>query len=133
MAGILGGLALIPASVGVLGLVSQLVTRRRREIAIRVSLGAPGGEVIRLVLWQTLRPALFGSIAGLAGAVGVSTPLYSMVAVPEMPDLTYGAGSFSPAAFGGALALLVALILAASWVPLYRAPRIDPAEALRSE
>jgi len=133
VAGILGGLALLLASVGVLGLVSQLVTRRRREIAIRVALGAPGGEVIRLVLWQTLQPALFGSIAGLAGAAGVSALLNSMVAVPEMPDLTYGAGSFSPAAFSGALALLITVILAASWVPLYRATRIDPAEALRNE
>jgi predicted permease len=130
---ILGSLALVLASVGILGLVSQLVTRRTREIAIRVSLGAQEREVIGLVLRQTLRPVILGAAAGLAGAMGLSALLASMVAIPEMPDLTYGAGAFSPATFIGALAVLLMVILAASCLPLYRAARIEPAEALRNE
>jgi putative ABC transport system permease protein len=130
---ILGVLALLLASLGVFGLVSQLVLQRTREIAIRVSLGAQRSDVIRLVTGQSLRPLLAGAVVGLAGAIAVSALLRQMVRTPEMPDLTYGAGAFDPYTFAGVLAILTLVIVLASFVPVRRATRIAPAEALRNE
>jgi len=130
---ILGTLALLLASLGIFGLVSQLVTQRTREIAIRVSLGAQIRDVIRMVMGQTLRPVILGAAIGLAGALGISTLLAKMVVLADAPDLTYGAGAFDPATFCGALAVLTLVILVASFVPVRRATRIAPADALRNE
>ena len=130
---ILGTIALLLAAMGVFALVAQLVAQRTREIAIRVSLGASSGDVVRLVLAQTLRPVMLGAVLGLAGAGGVSALLRSMIVVPEMPDLTYGAGAFAPTIFAGALGTLLLVILLASVIPVRRATRIEPAEALRSD
>jgi macrolide transport system ATP-binding/permease protein len=129
----LGVAALLLAAVGIFGLVSQLVAQRTKEIAIRVSLGAQNRDVMRMVLRQTLRPVVVGSVAGLAGVIGISALLQAMVRVPEMPDLTYGAGAFGPLPLAGAMAVLTAAVLAASIVPLRKATRITPAEALRNE
>jgi len=133
VASALGGIALLLAAVGVFGLVSQLVVQRTREIAIRVALGAQHGDVARLVMGQTLRPVLGGAAVGLAGAVAVSTLVAKMVVAADMPDLTYGAGAFHGAAFGGALGALAAAVFAASIMPMLKAVRIAPAEALRHE
>jgi predicted permease len=133
VASVLGGLALLLAAVGVFGLVAQLVTKRTREIAIRLSLGAQRIDVIRLVALQTLRPVFLGAAVGLAGALGISALLSAMVVAPDMPDLTYGAGAFSPASFAAVLALLGATIAVASFLPVRRASRVQPAEALRNE
>jgi predicted permease len=132
-ASVLGGLALLLAAVGVFGLVAQLVAKRTREIAIRVSLGAQRADVIRLVMLQTLRPVFLGTAVGLAGALGISALLAAMVVAPDMPDLTYGAGAFSAASFAAALAILAATIALASFLPVRRATRVQPAEALRNE
>jgi predicted permease len=132
-ASILGGLALLLAAVGVFGLVTQLVAQRTREIAIRVSLGAQRTDVIRLIALQTLRPVFLGAALGMAGALGISALLSAMVVAPDMPDLTYGAGTFSPASFAAVLAILTATIALASFLPVRRATRVQPAEALRSE
>jgi len=130
-ASVLGGLALLLAAVGVFGLVAQLVAKRTREIAIRVSLGAQRADVIRLVMLQTLRPVFLGAAVGMAGALGISALLAAMVVAPDMPDLTYGAGAFSGATFAAALAILAATIALASFLPVRRATRVQPADALR--
>ena len=104
------------AAMGVFALVAQLVTQRTREIAIRVSLAATAVDVTWLVVAQMLRPVILGAVAGLAGASAVSGLLVSMIATAEMPDLTYGAGAFPPATFAGALGLLLAAVLAASFL-----------------
>jgi ABC-type antimicrobial peptide transport system permease subunit len=130
---ILGALALLLASLGVFGVVSQLVTQRTREVAIRVSLGAQGRDVIRMVMGQTLRPVVLGAAAGLTGALGISGLLAKMLATPDMPDLTYGSGAFDPVTFAGVLTILILVILVASIVPVRRATRIAPADALRNE
>ena len=130
---ILGSLALLLAALGVFALIAQLVAQRTREIAIRVSLGATSADVVRLVLTQMSRPVILGSAIGMMGAFGMAALLRSMIVIPEMPDLTYGAGAFAPAAFAAALGTLMAVILVASLAPVERATRIQPAEALRTE
>ena len=130
---ILGTLALLLAAVGVFGLVWQLVTRRTREIAIRMALGANRRDVARLVLWQTLQPVALGASLGLAGAVAISALLAAMVVAPDLPDLTYGVGAFHPFAFCGALAVLAIVVMAACLGPLRGAARVAPADALRME
>jgi putative ABC transport system permease protein len=130
---ILGTLALVLAAVGVFGLVWQLVTRRTREIAIRMALGASRRDVARLVLTQMLRPVALGASVGLAGAVGISALLAAMVVAPDMPDLTYGVGAFHPLPFCGALAVLAVVVAAACLGPLRGAARVAPADALRME
>ncbi|HLK62168.1 MAG TPA: ADOP family duplicated permease [Bryobacteraceae bacterium] len=129
----LGVLALLLASLGIFGVVSQLVVQRTREIAIRVSLGAQSGDVIRMVTGQTLRPVAIGALVGLAGSLSISGVLRKMVITPDMPDLTYGSGAFDPITFGGVLMVLTLVIVIASFVPVRRATRIAPAEALRNE
>jgi predicted permease len=130
---LLGILALSLASLGIFGLVSQLVTQRTREIAIRVSLGAQTRDVVRMVMRQTLRPVIPGAIVGLAGAFAISMLLAKMVVMADMPDLTYGAGAFDPVTFAGVLAILTLVSLIAGFGPVRRATRIAPAAALRNE
>jgi putative ABC transport system permease protein len=130
---VLGSLALLLAAVGMFGLASQLVAQRTREIAIRMAIGAERGDVVRLVLAQSLRPVLIGAVLGAAGAIGVSALLRAMVAGVEMPDLTFGAGAFDPATYAGAIATLALAVLLAAALPLKRATGIAPAEALRNE
>jgi predicted permease len=132
-ASVLGGLALLLAAVGVFGLVAQLVAQRTREIAIRVSLGAQRADVIRLVVLQMLRPVFLGAALGMAGALGISALLSAMVVAPDLPDLTYGAGAFSPVSFAAALTILALTVVLASVLPAQRAIRVEPSEALRND
>jgi hypothetical protein len=132
-ASMLGALALILTAVGIFGLVSQLVAQRTREIAIRAALGARSSDIGRLVAGQTLRPVILGGAFGIAGAAAISSLLASMVASPDMPDLTYGAGAFSPLTLALTLAALGLMIALAAAAPVRRALRIGPAEALRNE
>ncbi len=129
----LGGLAMLLASLGIFGVVSQLVVQRTREIAIRVSLGAQVRDVARLVIGQTMRAVSVGAAFGLAGAIALSVLLSKMVVAADMPDLTYGAGAFDPWTFAGVLGVLVLVIAVASFAPMRRATRIAPAEALRND
>jgi hypothetical protein len=131
MALALFGLAL--ASVGVYGLISQIVTRRTREIGVHVALGGRPIQVATMVVRKTLRPIMWGAGVGLVGAVGVSTLLRSIVATADMPDFTYGAGAFNPTVFGGVLVAVGVVVVAACFVPARRAATVDPIVALRSE
>jgi ABC-type antimicrobial peptide transport system permease subunit len=130
---VLGGLALLLAMIGVFGLTAELVARRRREIAIRISLGAQRHDIVATVLRQALWPLLAGAILGGAGTVVVSALLRMMIVNAETPDLTYGASAFDPVVFTGALGVLVAATLSATLLPTRSAAGIAPSEALRSE
>lgn len=127
----LAGLTL--ASVGVYGVIAQIVTKRTREIGIHMALGAGRVQVVRLVAVKTLRPVAWGATIGAVGAVGLSLAVRSFIAAPDVPDFTFGAGAFSPAVFSVVLGALLVVVAAALIVPLRRAVNVDPVRTLRSE
>lgn len=125
------GLAL--ASIGIYGVVAQIVARRTKEIGVHIALGARARQIVALVLRKTLNPIAWGAACGAVGAVGMSIVLRSVIATPDAPDLTFGAGAFNPLVFGGVVATLGAVIAAACFVPTRRATRVDPIVALRAD
>ena len=122
--GLFGGAALLLAVVGVYGVLAHSVARRRREMGIRMALGARAAQVRRLVVRSGLALAGVGLLVGLAVALVASRLLDTML---------YGVSATDPATFAAAVLLLGAAALAASWVPARRATRADPAEALRPD
>lgn len=126
-------LGLLLASVGLFGLVSQVVARRVREIGIRMALGARRDQVVGLVLRTTLRPVVWGVALGLCGAVAVCGLLAWLLVLPDMPDLTYGGGAFNPLVFAGVLAVLLVVVAVAAIIPARRATLVDPVQALRQD
>jgi len=121
---IAGGMALVLAGVGLYGVISYIVSRRTREIGIRVALGAQVAEVIRNVTLQSLRLALLGTAAGVIGALLLTRIIRSMLFEVSPTD---------PIVLAGVSLVLVAVALAASYIPARRAARIDPVIALRAE
>jgi len=124
LSGTLGALALLLASIGVYGVVSFSVSRRVREIGIRMALGADGRVLVRFLLGQALRPVLIGALIGIAGCAAVSQVLSSVL---------YGIGSHDPIAFIGVPVFLLGVAFLASYIPVRRATRVDPVVALRYE
>jgi len=124
LSGALGALALLLASIGVYGMVSYSVSRSVREIGIRMALGANGADVMRLVLWQAMRPVLIGGLVGVALCAGVSQVLSSMLFGLSAHDLT---------AFVCVPLFLLAVGLMSSYIPARRALHVDPMIALRCE
>jgi len=124
LSGALGTLALLLASIGVYGVVSYGVSQRLREIGIRMTLGADGKDVMRLLLQQAMRPVLIGAAVGVAGCAAVSQILAKVL---------YGIGSHDPIAFVGVPVFLLGIALLASYIPARRATRVDPVVALRYE
>jgi len=116
--------ALILAAVGLYGVLYYVVSQRTNEIGIRVVLGATSGEVRRLVLWQGMQPAVAGIVLGLAAAVALTR---------YMESLLFGVKANDPATFGAVAVLLAGVALMACSIPAFRATRIDPAVALRTE
>lgn len=118
------GLALALATLGISSVLAYSAALRRREMGIRLALGAPRGSVVGLVVREAMALAGAGIAAGLAaaalGARGIST-------------LLFGIEPRDPAVFAATAALLAGVALAASLVPAVRSARIDPAAALRSD
>jgi ABC-type antimicrobial peptide transport system permease subunit len=130
------GLALVGlllSSVGVYGLIANIVARRTREIGVHLAIGARPLDVVWLVTMKTLRPVVWGVMIGGAGAVALSLFLHSLIVTPDIPDLTFGGGAFNPAVFGGVLLVLISVVAAACLVPARRAARLDPTVALRAD
>jgi predicted permease len=124
LGGSLGSLALLLASIGVYGVASFGVSRRIREIGIRMALGADARTVHKLILTQAMRPVIVGACIGIAGCAAVSRILSSML---------FGLSSYDPVSFTIVPVFLVATALAASYIPARRATKIDPMSALHHE
>jgi predicted permease len=116
--------ATLIATCGIYGVMAYTVTQRRREIGVRMALGAERRDVLRLVLRRALRIVVTGLIVGLAGAAGVTRVLQSFL---------FGVTPTDPIAFAIVTLLLMAVGLMAAWLPALRATRIDPSAALRAE
>jgi predicted permease len=117
-------MSLLLASVGLYGVLSYLTIQRTGEIGVRMALGAQRGEVVRLMLVDGLRPAFYGLVLGLAASVGAVRLIQSML---------YGTRPLDPAIFASVAATLLAVAVMACLIPAWRASRIDPMQALRTE
>ena len=122
--GLFAGMAVVLASVGVYGVMAYLVTRRTREIGIRIAIGARPEQVRGQVLTETAWLAAAAAGAGLAGAWALTRFLGTML---------YGVTALDVGTFAGAAALLTVIAIAASALPAHRASQVDPAIALREE
>jgi putative ABC transport system permease protein len=122
--GVFAAIAMILAAVGVYGVMACLVTRRTREIGIRIAIGARPEQVERQVVGETLTLALVAAAAGLGGAWAVTRYLGSML---------YGVTALDGATFAIAAAVLVLVATGASLAPARRASQVDPMVALREE
>lgn len=124
VAGSLGVVGLLLAALGIYGVTAYAVSRRTREIGIRMALGADSGMVMRLVVRQSLALAGFGVAAGV---------LLAGIGSRFLESLLFGVRALDPVTFAGACGLFVMMTMAASFVPARRAMRVNPVEALRAE
>jgi putative ABC transport system permease protein len=118
------GLALLLAATGIYALLAWSVSRRTREIGIRMAIGAAPADLFRMVLRQSLQPALAGVLAGVAGAFALNALLRAQIA---------GTDGLDPIAFALPAVILTLAAAAAGIAPALRALRVDPIAALRME
>ncbi|MGD2070155.1 MAG: ABC transporter permease, partial [Gemmatimonadota bacterium] len=121
---VFGGLALTLAAIGIYGVVSYAVSRRTRELGIRMSLGASAGDVVRMAVGGGMRLVLAGGVVGVLLAGGVTWTLKSYL---------YGIGTTDLATFALIPMILSGVALLAAFVPARRAASVDPARTLRVE
>ena len=119
-----GVLALLLAAIGIYGVMSYVVVGRTREIGLRMALGAQTADVLRLILRQGMLLAALGAIIGLAIGLGGGRLLKTLL---------YGVSATDPVTFVAVTLLLGSVTLLACWLPAYRATRVDPMIALRTE
>ena len=124
MLGIAAAVALFLGVVGIYGVISYTVAQRTREIGVRMAMGAGKREVRRMVLGQAAILAGVGVALGLAASLGLTR---------LMGSLLYQVSPVDPLTLGTVAALLGGVALLASWIPAWRASRVDPVVALRSE
>jgi putative ABC transport system permease protein len=117
-------LALVLASVGIYSVLAYTVRQRVREIGIRMALGAPSASVLRLVVLEGLKPTLAGVALGLVLAAGL---------VRVIGTLLFNVSPYDPRTFALVPAIVVAVGIVATWIPAYRATRVNPIDTLRAE
>ena len=119
-----GVIALVLAALGVYAVISYLVAQRGREIAIRMALGATTADVRRLVVGETLRVTATGVGVGLAASLIVARGIHTLL---------FGVSPLTPGVYAGVAVGLVAMSLAATWLPVRRAVAVDPTIPLRAD
>jgi ABC-type antimicrobial peptide transport system permease subunit len=119
---VFAGIALVLAIAGIYGTVSYAVAQRTQELGIRAALGATRADVLRLVLWDGLKPVALGLALGLLGAYLLRWTLDRLV---------FGISTADPATFLALPLLLAIVAIVASLIPALRAARVDPMTALR--
>jgi putative ABC transport system permease protein len=122
--GSFGIVALLLATTGVFGVMAYSVSRRTREIGVRVALGARPRDVLTMILAQGLRTILIGVVIGFSGSLALTR---------TMESLLFGVTATDPLTFAGVISLLVAAALLACYIPARRAAKVDPMVALRYE
>src|SRR4029453_15049285 len=122
--GIFAGVALLLASIGIYGAVAYTGEQGTGEIGVRMALGAPTRDVLRLVVNQGMKPVVIGLAIGIVSAFALGRLIASQL---------YKVSSYNPALLGGAMVLLAAIALIACLLPARRASMVDPIQALRTE
>ena len=117
-------MALALAGFGLFSVMAYSVAQRRREIGIRMALGAQTADVRSLVLTQALRMGIVGLAIGIGGA---------LIATRVIESLLFGVTPHDPATFAGVSGVLLTVMLLAAYLPAFRAARVDPMVALRTE
>ena len=122
--GVFAAIALLLAAIGIYGVMAYSVAQRTREIGIRMALGASRADVLQMVGNRGLMLAIVGVCLGLGGALGLTR---------FMKSLLFGVSPADPATLTAVCALLIAVTMAACYVPARRATKVEPVEALRYE
>jgi predicted permease len=122
--GLFAGLAVVLASIGLYGVLAYSVGQRTNELGIRMALGADSPSIAKLVVWQGMKPAAIGIVAGVLGGFGATRLLQSVL---------FDVSPNDPGVMAAVVALISVIAMAASLVPAWRATRIDPVVALRAE
>jgi putative ABC transport system permease protein len=122
--GVFGSLALILAGIGLYGVMAYSVTRRRKEIGLRMALGASRADVLRFVLADGMAVVCYGVAGGLATCLLIGRVL---------SRLLFGLSAADPVSFSGASLVLISVALLACYVPARSASQIDPLTALREQ
>jgi ABC-type antimicrobial peptide transport system permease subunit len=122
--GAFAGLALLLAAVGTYGVLAQMVTERRRELGIRMALGAARSHMLARIMKQGLQLPAIGIAAGLAGALALNRLIASLL---------FGVQPTDTVTIALVIATITAVALAASWMPAWRASRMDPNIVLKDE
>jgi predicted permease len=124
LVGFFGIVALLLATAGVFGVMAYSVSRRTREIGVRVALGASSSDVLRMILGQGLRTIFIGVAIGIVGSLALTRTVESLL---------FGVTATDPLTFAGVTLLLVGTALLACYIPAHRAMKVDPMVALRHE
>lgn len=124
LSGFFGVLATLLATIGLYGVISYIVTRRRNEIGIRIAIGASSGGVVVMVMRE--------AVLSLACGLGLGIIL-ALAAGRSAGSLLFGLKPYDPLTLAGSAGLLVLIGAIAAFLPAARASRLDPSEALRCE